>query len=400
MARYLGELGHEVTVLTTAAFGSRPDDADRGVVRVLDLVANPVLRRALRRPPLPEPGQAAAADTAPPAVLTKVVVPDIYAVTWVPSAARAARRLIRQRRIDVVVTTSPYESTHLVGLNSRSAGPAWVADFRDSWAWEPWRQPFPTRPQRALDRHLEGLVARTADRITSVHQTLSEDFARRYATPVAHVPNGWDPEVSAAAEPTAIPELDPTKLSLVHTGKLVGVWGRHPRGLFAGLRRLRERDPAVAAKLELVLASRLDAEEQAALHEAGLPGMIRHIGQLSRAGATALQRRADALLLLTSTRLTWEAPGKLFEYLAAERPILALAAGSEAGRIVEETGTGEVVAPDDPSAIAEALARLAAGSGRLGAGYAPRRLDRFVYPAPAERMAEELERAVADRARR
>src|SRR4051794_7057316 len=274
MTRYLGALGHEVTGLPTAAFGSLPDDEAHDVIRVPDVVATPRLRRLLRRPPLPEPGQAAAPDVTPPKILTDVVVPDIYAITWAPAAALAARRLHRERRFDAVVTTSPYESTHLVALALGPSGPAWVADFRDSWAWQPWRPPFPTRPQRAFDRHLEALVVKNANRVTAVHRTLADDFARRYDTPVDHVPNGWDPAVGQGAAVTPPPQHDPEKVTLVHTGKLVGVWGRHPAGLFAGMRRLAEQDPERADKLELVLAGRLDDDEQRALDGSGVNGMV------------------------------------------------------------------------------------------------------------------------------
>ena len=81
---------------------------------------------------------------------------------------------------------------------------------------------------------------------------------------------------------------------------------------------------------------------------------------------------------------------KVFEYLAAGRPILALAAGTEAGRVVAETG-GEVVAADDPEAIADALKRLvnAPPAPPPAEAVAP-----YTYPAPAERMAEAVERAI------
>src|SRR4051794_1289268 len=96
-----------------------------GVVRVHGVIANERLGKRLRRSPLPEPGQAAAPDVAPPKLLTDVVVPDIYAVKWVPAAARAARKLVKERAFDAVVTTSPYESTHLVALALGPSGPAW-----------------------------------------------------------------------------------------------------------------------------------------------------------------------------------------------------------------------------------------------------------------------------------
>jgi glycosyltransferase involved in cell wall biosynthesis len=112
---------------------------------------------------------------------------------------------------------------------------------------------------------------------------------------------------------------------------------------------------------------------------------------LDRAQALALQRSADALLLLTS-RSSSEATGKLFEYLGASRPILALAENNEAARIVRQTNTGLTVPPDDVDAIATALRRVA--SGELARAYAPRELDRFTYPGPADTMAELVEEAI------
>jgi glycosyltransferase involved in cell wall biosynthesis len=124
---------------------------------------------------------------------------------------------------------------------------------------------------------------------------------------------------------------------------------------------------------------------------------VRYVGQLSRGGSLALQRSADALLLITSAHHVSHATGKLFEYITAGKPIIALARGNEAARIVQETGTGVVVAPDDVEGIANAL--LTAVDGTLGAAYAPRGQDRYVYPAPAEAVAELVERAIERRRR-
>src|SRR5258707_124471 len=87
MSKYLRRLGHEVTVLTTSAFGSLPSDAEQHVERAGDLIAAPWLRTLMRRPPLPDPGEPAQIDEPPPPIVTSVVVPDPYVVTWVPAAA-------------------------------------------------------------------------------------------------------------------------------------------------------------------------------------------------------------------------------------------------------------------------------------------------------------------------
>ena len=105
----------------------------------------------------------------------------------------------------------------------------------------------------------------------------------------------------------------------------------------------------------------------------------------------ALQRAADGLLLLASDRRSQLANLKLFEYLAAGRPIVALAEGTEAGRIVRETAAGEVVPSNDPAAIRDALRKLVAG--QLSAPD-PDALRPYTYPAAAQRMADAVEAAV------
>ena len=118
-----------------------------------------------------------------------------------------------------------------------------------------------------------------------------------------------------------------------------------------------------------------------------------HLGTLSRAQALALQRAADALVLLTS-RNAGEATSKLYEYLASGRPVLALATGNEAARIVAETGAGVTVDPTDVPGIAAALRRVAAGTLHAGG---ERDLGRYVYPGPAAAMSELIDAALSER---
>jgi glycosyltransferase involved in cell wall biosynthesis len=179
----------------------------------------------------------------------------------------------------------------------------------------------------------------------------------------------------------------------VHTGTLWGGWGRDPAALFAALRALRDERPDLTERFEFVLAGRLDNVQRERLEASGLTGVVRHVGMLTRREAIALQRGADALLLLTSRQLSWEAPGKLFEYMSAGRPILALAQGNEAARVVTETRTGVTVPPDDETAIRAALVDLI--EGRSASSYAPVGTERYRYPAPADAMIEVIDQAIA-----
>jgi glycosyltransferase involved in cell wall biosynthesis len=144
-----------------------------------------------------------------------------------------------------------------------------------------------------------------------------------------------------------------------------------------------------------VIAGRLLDGEANVLRAPDLAPVVHVAGALSRPAAIALQRRADALLLVSS-HLKSHATGKLFEYLTADRPILALAGANEAARIVGETGTGEVVAPDDVDGIVAALRRVAQGS----LTFAPRGVERYTYASAAQQLAGEVEVAIGRRAGR
>ncbi len=389
LATHLGRLGHEVTILTTGAYGAVAGEYD--VVRTTDLNASPLLRRLLGRPALPPPGAPAIGEERPPpAILTGVLVPDAFVVSWLPAALITARRLLRSRRYDCIVTSSPFESTHLLGLLLGERRPPWVADFRDGWCFESLRPRFATRAQRALDRALERRVALGADAATAATPPIAEDLERRLGAATAWVLNGWDPELEPEVAIARPPDLEPGRVNLVHTGTLSGGWGRDPGPFLDALAQLRAREPELGDRLCLVLAGRARPEEDRAIAARGLQHAVRRVGQLPRAESLSLQRRADALLLVTSRNRS-EATGKVFEYLVAGRPILALAHGNVAARLIQETRTGVTVAPDDVDAIAGALASLA--RGELGEEYAPRGLERYVQPGPAHEMLAAIERA-------
>jgi glycosyltransferase involved in cell wall biosynthesis len=381
-AKYLRRLGHEVTILTTNALGSEPDDEENGVVRAPDVVANPAVRRLLGRSPTPRAGTAPGDEKAAPSPVVRLAVPDPTAPSWAVSAAAVARRLVRERRIDCVVTSSPPESAHLVGLALRGRVP-WIADFRDGWTFESIRPRFYTGLQHRLDAWLEARVVSRADRVLAVSEPIAADFRERLGVDAVHLPNAWDPEL-AGESAGPVPEVDPNRVTLVHTGALTGAWGRDPGPLLDALRELGD------ARLDVVLAG--PESEAALVPRHGLEGIARHVGRLPRPAALALQRQADALLLVTSPH-SGEATGKLAEYIGAGRPIVALAKDNEAARIVEETGTGLTVDPADPEAIRAALRRAAEGT----LPYEPRGLERYLFPAPAEAVAAEVERVIRAR---
>lgn len=394
MARHLRAQGHRVTFVASDAFGTLPDDDANCVVRARDLKSAGFLRKAFRRGPMPPGGQGAVVERPSSALLTKVFVPDTHLVSWLPAAILAVRRLVVRGDVDCVVTTGPPDSAHLAGLAIGTRRPAWIADFRDGWTFEPLREPFPTAAQRRLDAALERLVVRRADAVAAVTEPISEDFRQRYGVDAVTVTNGYDVALNAEVAAAELPPLSADRRLIVHTGALSGVRGRDARPLLEALQRLAG-EPDVASRLAFIQAGPTFPTDELLLAPLRELGLVQTLGIVSRASAIALQRRAAALLLITSADVS-QSTGKLFEYLAAGRPILALAENNEAARIVQETNTGVTVPPGDVDAIAAALRSVV--TGELVGGYAPRGVERYTYPAPAEAMAELVETAIRRRA--
>jgi glycosyltransferase involved in cell wall biosynthesis len=390
MVKYLRRLGHRVTVLTTAAYGR---DGGEGVVRTADLQLARARIHGKDRVQSLYDGDTYAARPHP---LSYVVVPEPLLLAWVPFALPRALRLHRAHRFDAVITSSPPESAHVIGRALSLRGAAWVADVRDAWGFEPLRPRFPTAAQRTLDERLERGLLGAADVVTSVSRPAADDLRARVGANVELVPNGWDPELAspldAAEEREAARLFDPERTSLVYTGRF-GSYARDPRPLIEALRRIAGSEPELARRLELVVAGPHTDAELELLHTDVAPAKITVLGSVPRARALALQRAAGALLLIASPSRSQLANLKLFEYLAAGRPILALAAGTEAGRIVAETG-GETVRSDDPQAIAAALRGLLEGT--IGPRD-PARQREYSYPPIAERMAGAVESAITAR---
>jgi glycosyltransferase involved in cell wall biosynthesis len=391
LATWLRRRGHDVTVLTSAHAGTSPDDAAQAVVRARDLLATRLNWRRGQGLAVAT-GRADAAWNPDPGFWGSIFVPDVQVVSWLPFALGAARRLHRQAPFDVVVTTSPTEVVHGVGAVLHPRGAAWIADLRDGWRFEAPRPDWPTAPQRRLDDALERLVARRADALVTVTEPLSADLRRRHGAEVETIPNGFDPEAEVA-ERLPPGALDARKLTLLHTGGLGAE--RSLRPVLEALVRIARTDADAAERVELVLAGQRTAAEAALYAEPAYAPFVRHLGFVSRPEALALQRAADVLVLVTSGVRTGEATGKLYEYLAAARPIVVLGDRSAAGDLVVRSGAGLAIPTGDADAAEAALRRILAGELQQPppAASAP-----FAYPAIAERYEVTIERAIERRA--
>ena len=313
----------------------------------------------------------------------RVLVPDEN-VSWNLTAAPAAIRIARREGIDVVMTTSPPTSVHLVGAAvKRATGAKWIADLRDSLVTNPHRRVESrlVRAKEATGERVARLVARYADAVTAVTDPIGGELRVLGAKRVETIPNGCDFEDFAGLSYEPGP-----RFRLTHTGSFFG--RRSPRTI---LEALAGTDADIVARFvgdfraaDREWADRLDLGDRLELHP-----------YLPRRQVLELQRDSEALLLLipeSGGRGRAVLSAKVFEYLAAERPILAaVPPDGAAANLIRETGAGVVVAPDDVHGLREALVRLEGDwrAGKLdGTPLSAEVRERLSRRARAEELAE------------
>lgn len=256
---------------------------------------------------------------------------------WIRPSVKFLKKYIVQHEIKTIITTGPPHSIHLIGLGLKQwrSDLSWVADFRDPWTTIGYHSDLKlTQASKRKHEQLEHSVLNRADKIITTSFTTKEEFAKKTTKPIAVITNGY--LNFSSAKQTLSP-----KFSLAHIGSLLS--GRNPIFLWKILAELRNENPEFSSDVELVLAGTISKEVIQSIHNAGLQDVLSIKGYLSHKDAIALQRSSQLLLLLEidAEKTKGIIPGKLFEYMASRRPILAIGPkGWDVERILNETATG------------------------------------------------------------
>ena len=288
------------------------------------------------------------------AVRGNCFVPDPR-IWWVKPSVRFLKDYLREHPVDVIVSTGPPQSMHLIARDlHRATGLPWVADFRD-----PWTKIFYFKHlglSKATERkhiELEQSVLDEATAIVSVSPLVQADFKAATKTPVHLVTNGYD-EDDFAPDRTDAHE---GSFRIVHTGLFAS--DGNPLALWDALCSLPFRD-----SLDIRLAGKVDSEILDAVRARGLGDRLSVLGYLSHEDSVKELQNADMLILPLRKEPEYRKvlPGKIFEYLAARKPVLGI--GQEDGaaaRVLSDTGAGIMLDWPRSEAMADFICKVKDG---------------------------------------
>ena len=262
-------------------------------------------------------------------------IPDAR-VFWVQPSVSFLEKYIQENEIDTIITSGPPHSLHLIGLElKQKLNITWLADFRDPWTTIGYHKSL-RLSHFAAKKHkqLESQVLNSADTIIVTSKTTKAEFQVLTTKPIEVITNGFD------IEKVDKQTLD-TKFSLAHIGSFLSE--RNPQILWESLVELCHELPDFKTHLEIKLIGAVSQEVLETIAQFGLHSYLNNLGYVSHAEAVAHQRKSQVLLLIEIDSQDTKSilPGKLFEYLVSERPIVAIGPmGSDFAEIITNTNTG------------------------------------------------------------
>jgi len=262
--------------------------------------------------------------------------PKIY---WVKPSVKFLSNKIKEEGIKYIITTGPPHSMHLIGLGLKKLFPnlRWIADFRDPWSELDLLDEFHlSRSARKKHKRLEKEVLRATDITLTVSESWVKGFKRLGSDNVELITNGYDAE-----DFNLMPKIN-NKFIIGHYGLLNHL--RNPKTLWKALSDLCEKNRSFLEKLEIHLSGNIDREVIEEIETfPSLKNKVKQLGYLSHAEVLQQYNEASVLLLLLFNSESGKGnyPGKVFEYFAAQKPILAFGPNiSDTQNLINETQTG------------------------------------------------------------
>ena len=267
-----------------------------------------------------------------------IFIPDAR-VLWVKPSVKYLEKYLSENGITTIITSGPPHSLHLIGLELKNKfNINWLADFRDPWTTIGYHKALKLSSFAAKKhKKLEHKVLNSADVIIVTSETTKTEFQAITTKPIQVITNGYD------VENIEKQQLD-SKFTLAHIGSLLSE--RNPTFLWQCLSELIQENSNFEANFELKLIGSISSEVVETIKDFGLSKYVQNLGYVSHIEALEQQRKSQVLLLIEINSEDTKSiiPGKLFEYMVSERPIIGIGPeGADFSKIIKETNTGVFV---------------------------------------------------------
>jgi len=255
---------------------------------------------------------------------------------WVKPSVNYLSTYILDFNIDTIITSGPPHSLHLIGLQlQQKLGVKWIADFRDPWTSIGYHKQLKlTKTSVKKHKNLEDKVLNSANQIIVTSPSTKTEFEQITNQPISVITNGYD------KEEVVVNQLD-KKFTLSHIGSLLSK--RNPEVLWKVLQDLKQEDQDFANQFQLNLVGSVGEEILQSIAKFNLTNSLNNIGYLTHIEAIEYQKKSQLLLLIEIDSEDTKAiiPGKIFEYMVANRPIIAIGPkGADVASIIKDTNTG------------------------------------------------------------
>lgn len=290
------------------------------------------------------------------AISQAVFIPD-NKVGWKHDAVKAGKKLLRSEKFDVILSTAPPYTCHLIGVAlSQDSKLPLVVDYRDAWVDNPLHF-YMTPVHRLAHQKMERKVLRAANRIITINRRIKELMIRRYRfldyNDIAIIPQGYDPADFEVEDSIRLPHSD--RMRITYSGTFYR--NRTPKYFLRALSELIKEHPDYGKSIEAVFVGTFRKENLALVDSLGLQDVVKVLGYLDHKSSVKYLMTSD-LLWMTIGRGKGEdmiSTGKLFEYIGSRKPILGLVPNGVARNAILDTRAGKAVEPDDVNGIKEAL---------------------------------------------
>jgi hypothetical protein len=273
---------------------------------------------------------------------------------WIKPSVKYLTKYLKDNKIDIIITTGPPHSTHLIGLQlKKKLDIKWIADFRDPWTEIDYFHQLPMT-KRSIKKHckLEEQVLKNADTVLVIGKAMAQSF-KKFTKKIELITNGYDTyEIN---EEIGIGD----KFSIVHIGMLNS--DRNHKILWKVLRELCSENTEFSEDLQLKFIGKLAIDVVNDIENYKLTEYTTFIDYLPY--RKVLQHQISAQVLYLSVNNVPSAKGiitgKIFEYLQANRPILAIGpADGDLAEIINNTNSGIIIDFEDEFKLKEEILKL------------------------------------------